>query len=329
MISNENALIEIIEQNPWIYEHLNDNVKSNREIAKAALLEDGALLEFAPDCITDDKELVCVALESDYVFKYASYRLQHDKEVIMYAIEQGRVFMDELDEEFMEDLEILYKVVQCLPHYFTYFAKELREDREVVLNCIKIEGKIYQYLNDKLKADWGILEAAVRQGLPLSWIVRDKVESYEDVINDPELVLCAIKHNGGNELCYASEEIQHDKEFGEFALKRGLTNIACLNEKMKASKAVVRKIFKNILVNGFEEFESKCVHDLPDKVKMNEDFMLELIKDNPFVFRELSRYGKYNNLEFFIKAYKTNPQTIKYMVSYMKKDVKDAIKSEV
>ena len=219
MISNENALIEIVGQNPWIYEHLNYDVRSNRKIAKAALMEAAEMLEFAPDCITDDKELVCLALEGAWVFSYASYRLQHDKEVIMYAIEQGTVSMDELDEEFLEDLEILYKVVLCMPYEFTNFVEELREDREIALNCVKIDGRIYQYLNDELQADLDIVEEAIRHEMPLSWISKDKVEGYEDIISDPELVLCAIKHNGKNELLYASEELRNDKEFVEEVMR--------------------------------------------------------------------------------------------------------------
>lgn len=85
------ALIQIVEQDPWVYEHLDYDVRSHREIAKAAFLKDGALLEFAPDSIREDKELVCVALENAYVFKYAFDKLQHDKEVIMHAIEHETV----------------------------------------------------------------------------------------------------------------------------------------------------------------------------------------------------------------------------------------------
>lgn len=324
-------LIKIIEQNPWIYAYLEYEGRCERDIAKAAFSNDGRWLSEAPDCITDDKELVCLALKNGGNFEDISERLQHDKEVIMCAIEHEVICLDEIDEDYLEDLEILYKAVACNPYDFTYFVEELQEDRDVAYNCVKINSRVYEYLNDELKSDWEILEEAVRNGVPIDWLEKDevRVKGYEDVVSDPELVLCAIKHNGGNQLRFACEEIRYDKEIAEFAIKQGLTMISCLSEKMKSSKAVVRRVFKNILQSYHVQYATRCIHELPSKVIMNEDFMLELIKDNPFVFKEISHYGKYDNLDFFVKAYKINPQTIKYMASYMKKEVKDAIKGEV
>ena len=75
-------LTEVIEEKPWLYKFLSDEVKADRDIAKATFKKNGSMLEFAPDEFKSDKEMVLMAVDTGDAFVHASDELQHDVDVI-------------------------------------------------------------------------------------------------------------------------------------------------------------------------------------------------------------------------------------------------------
>jgi len=324
-------LAEVIEERPWIYKYLSDEVKADREIAKVAFKKDGSMLEFAPDEFKNDKEMVLIAVDTGDAYLYASDELQHDKEVVLLALEWDSAILEEFDEEFYEDLEVMYKAIYMDAENFEYLVEELQEEKDVAKKCVSLNCDVYDYLCDELKGDREIIETAIQNGYLLAGFLHS-TENYKEIYEDKELIALAIACNGGNELCLAAKDIIESGEFAEKAITKGLCKIEGLNKQRRYDKKTVKAVFANMSDESIARKTAVNVMGLPVELLLDDDFMLELISDNEYVFQAMTKEWFRENSKreinvkvdtaFCKKASKANPKTIKYMSNDMKKSVK-------
>lgn len=253
--------------------------------------------------------------------------LQRDKEAILRALEYDDGILEDLDEVFLEDLEIMYKAVDIYPENYTYFSEDLQEDRDIALACVKIRGEVYEYLCDELKDDKEIIAEAVAHGASL------KLIKNMDFRSDYETVASAIKSNGGDELRFVSNDLRDNESLVACALENGLSLISALGKEMRKNKSTVKGIIKNISVEEHvDEDKILDIMYLSEEMLQDDDFVLELIAESEFVFKVV--YGKnfnksvqrsvpYNqDAAFCQRAYEVNQKTLKFMGNAMKKSIK-------
>ena len=328
----EIRLLNLVSEKPWIYQYLSDEIKENRKVTETALKSFGDVLEFAPDKFKSDKELVLMAVETGDAFLHASEELQHDKEIILKALEWDSSIIAYLDEDFYEDLEIIYKAIEIDADNYEYLVEELQEDKDIALACLKLNCNVFEFLCDKLKEDGEIIETAIKNGLSLEYIVQG-TKDFEDIISDTSLVATAIKQNNGDELKFANNELRNDKELIDYAIEHKLSMLSSIGKESLEDKAILKKFFQN--PHSLENLEStsKNIFAIPKQFLLDDNFMLELIKDNEYIFQELysTIFQKIfkrnipikNDVVFCKKAYQINPKTLKFMSNNMKKSVKE------
>lgn len=331
MIKLETRLLNLVSEKPWIYKYLSDEVKENRKVTETALKSSGDALEFAPDKFKSDRELVLMAVETGDAFLHASEELQHDKEIILKALEWDSSILEYLDEDFYEDLEIMYKAIEIDADNYEYLVEELQEDKDIALACLKLNCNVFEFLCDELKEDGEIIEVAIKNGLSLKYIVKE-IKDFEDIISDTSLVATAIKHNNGDQLEFASDELKNDKELIDYAIDHKLSMLSNIGKESLEDKTILRKFFQSPHSLENSSSTSKNIFAIPKEFLLDDDFMLELITDNEYIFQAM-----YSNIFqkvfernipiktdvlFCKKAYQANPKTLKFMNNNMKKYVK-------
>ncbi len=253
--------------------------------------------------------------------------LHCDKEAILRALEYDDSILDDLDDEFLEDVEILYKAVDVYPENYTYFDEDLQEDRDIALACVKIRGEVYEYLCDELKVDKEIIEEAIAHGASLKHI------GDWDCRSDYETVASAIKNSGGDELRFASNDLRNNEKLVAYAIENGLSLISALGKEMRKNKSTIKSIIKNISLEEHpDEDKILDIMYLSEEMLQDEDFILELIAESELIFQVvcgknfhkiMQRSVPYNqDADFCQRAYDINPKTLKFMGNAMKKSIK-------
>jgi len=302
---------------------------------KNLLEKEAWVYEFLAKEYQEDKELTCVAVNNGDVFEFVPKKLKKDKAVILAAIEWNGL-PDGLDEELLYDKDIIRALVDVEPWNYEELPEDVQNKREIALECVKVRGEVYESLPEELKEDEEIMEEAVRHGLSLKEITYlDKPVSdvAERLLGRADLVHVAIEKNDGNQMIYADKNVWSKKKLTELALKKGFCHIRHLPEKLKAEKETVKRVVQNIPedCSGDEYWQVIC---LPEKLRYDKEFLLELIGLHEMVFRTIVQSQKDQRIEelvtkfpkldeeFCKQAYAVNKKCIKYMSKEMKAAVK-------
>lgn len=276
-----------------------------------------------------DKEIAMTAVNNGYAFEELPEELKRDKDVIIKALEwEGDTYYC-LDEDLQADRDIVRAVLYSGPECFEDIPEQFQQDKSFVLECLKANCYLYEYLNEEYQADDEVIWMAVSHGLDLEYIERSdelSEEKKDDILKDKKIIMEAINHHGGNQLAYAAEKLKDDKRLVTYAIGHGLTRFA-LSERLMGDGELVKKIVAKEL--PYDELWGLVY--MPEKLRMDREFLLELIALNEAVFKRIS--AKINlpigplfaevDEEFCRRAYQVNPRTIKYMDKETKIKVKN------
>ena len=300
MVTKKSETLEdVLAETPWLYAYLNEDCQKDKSLAKIVLEKMGAMLEYAPESISSDSDLVMLAIEHGASFWMISEELKGNKDFIIKALEWCDDVLDHVDEEFLEDLEILYKAVEIDGENYKCFIKELRDDRDIALDCVKINGQVYNSLCRTLKWDDEIMIEAIYHGLSLGDL-HPKAPGLNEILDDREVIIKAIQHNGGDELRFASDTLAKDKALVEYAIDKGLMYLKDVNPEIRKDKEIVKKVMSNMTAKGVRDHEIiRNMAEIPHPLRADDDFMLELIKINAVIFSVM--YGK--EYHFQVEAY--------------------------
>ena len=115
---------------------VNSGFRSDEQIVRAAVACWGGALAFAPKKLLVDKDLACLALQTD-------------AEVIQHT-------------PFTSVKEIVIEAVTQLGYCLQWASPQLRDDREVVLEAVKQDGNALAFASARCQADPEIVLAALR-----------------------------------------------------------------------------------------------------------------------------------------------------------------------
>ncbi|NDB83531.1 MAG: DUF4116 domain-containing protein [Alphaproteobacteria bacterium] len=163
---------------------------TRKEIALAAIAQDGRALQYVCIPLLADKEVVLKAVTQDgWALRFASSGFQADKEVVLAAVS---------------------KVGRCL----SSASSQLRRDKQVVLAAVAQDGWSLQYASKGLRSDKEVVLTAVIQD---GWALRYACAALQ---GDKEVVLEAVTQDG-RLLEYASAQLRNDPEVLNMARGKG------------------------------------------------------------------------------------------------------------
>ena len=113
-----------------------------------------------------------------------------------------------------------------------YASPEFSENRDIVLDIVKQNGRALQYASEDLCADPDVVLAAVKNyGYALE-------HASPELREDRDMFLTAVRKNGGVLEC-ASEDFRDDREIVLAAVKQNGDALICASRKMKEDREVV------------------------------------------------------------------------------------------
>ena len=200
---------------------------------------------------------------------------------------EGKKFKEAIeDKDFVKSILNDYIVD---PKIYTHFFLELlpekiKDNKEVMLKAVQIDGYTYCYISDRLKKDKEILIEAVKNyGYALEW-------ASDELKNDKDIVLTAVKKHGGA-LQFASKNFYEDKEIILTAVKNDGITLLFASENLKDDEEIVWEAIKK---------DGKALNFASDRLKLNSDLVNEAKKTYPEiinVYNKLREKTLFDNLE--------------------------------
>lgn len=305
-----------------------------KENLKKLLEKEAWVYEFLDEKYKADKELTCIAVNNGDVYEFVPEKLKQNKDVIIAAIGWDGL-PEDMDEDWFQDMDILRALVDVEPWNYEEFPEEVQNDHAVALECVKVRGMVYESLPEELKADEEIAEAAIRNGQELKELVnclgKPAFSTAEKMLQREDIVRAAIEANGGNQMIYAAKELWNNKALAELALAKGFCHLRCLPKELASDKKTVKRVLNNIPKDNSDD-EYWQVVNLPEQLRFDEAFLMELIALREQVLKTIVNSKKYPDLascfpeltvDFCKKAYQANKACFKYMNKEMKAAVKE------
>jgi len=138
--------------------------------------------------------------------------LDSDWAEVMLAIESGRIQLQDTNERYRADRDIVLTAVRRSGEALEHAEEELRADSEVVMAAVQQSGRALHFAAETLQADVGMALAAVSQnGLVLEMVP-------EALRANREVTLAAVRQNGFA-LEFAVEAMQADRDVVLAAVK--------------------------------------------------------------------------------------------------------------
>ncbi|EFC43135.1 rab family small GTPase [Naegleria gruberi] len=128
---------EAVRENWTVFKSLQENFKSDRDIALLAIRKNGLALEFVSVELKNDKLLVLDAVENQGIaLQYASMNLRADKEVVLRAVKNNGLALQYTTTENCSDEKIILDAIENDVTSFQFASQEKRFDKEFVRKAI-------------------------------------------------------------------------------------------------------------------------------------------------------------------------------------------------
>jgi hypothetical protein len=127
-MKNDHLLLEILENNPFLYPHFPAKFRYDKEIVFRAVKRNGNLLEYVSEQLRSDMELVLTAVQNDgSALQYADETLRSDKEIVKAAILKNPANIKFASDIVKNDKDFINEIFRLHPESFSYLASELNK----------------------------------------------------------------------------------------------------------------------------------------------------------------------------------------------------------
>ena len=158
----------------------------------------------------------------------------------------------------MKDKEIVLEAVKQDGYILQYLGKEFRGDRQIVLEAVKRHGMALQFASTELRRDSEIvLEAVKEDGLALKF-------ASKEITNAREIVLTSIRQNPEafefvdfKLFMRIMEEKEHDAKEVSDSIKPTQSEVNDVMQEIVYVKEADYKLDKNIAVSGETRLEDR------------------------------------------------------------------------
>ena len=265
-----------------------------------------------PDLLADKEFMVEALRTSAYanaLLEHVSPELRKDKDIVLAAVDRNGGNISFIDESFYQDRDVVLAIAGKLKYlsstslYRTFFEKipaSFLDDKDIVLKMVKSYGLAIEYASDRLKGDRIIGLAAVdsdaekdlyRYPEPMITVYPYYYLS-DELKRDREIALKAVSHKW---LAYSflPKELQLDEEIFKTTFKNGVED-------------------RNAWISGnridfiFSKF-------FPVEIRNNRDLMLYVLSIKPNLYSSVSKELK-NDPDIFLliddEQYKQNKSSL-------------------
>lgn len=214
----------------------------DKDFVIAALSQSIDALKKVPESYWEDKEVMRVAVKTDYkvIYKcsnWAQKTLWEDRDIVLTAVQQNGLVLPEADEDFIFDKEVLHaavrqnwKVMDNLPKVH----KEVAWNDEICARCAifggseaaKADLENYAKAGKRLKSNKDFtIEVLVQNGKLL--------EFADPSLRDDEDVVRAALQQDGLSIKFASERLRGDYGMARLAVERDPGAVMFVDDRLR------------------------------------------------------------------------------------------------
>nr|WP_317279415.1 DUF4116 domain-containing protein [uncultured Fusobacterium sp.] len=318
--NDRELVIEAIKNNDWALEFASDELKKDFLICVMACLKKSNknLMRFiSPELKSNRYFILTLVLEDISFFSYCDKSLKADKEFILEVIKRGKKsasynIYTYISKTLRKDKDIIFEGIKHKLFHTYNIPLEFRDNKEIMIELIKIDSSILEYASDRLKDNEKIVKLAIENNPFAILYASDRLQ------RNKKLLLKAVKINGEvlSELpteILNNVEIVDDKILEE-AVKTYPDIQILIDQRQKSIfhgledrgigyLGVLELLFKEIESYG-EEIEERCClypHNWEETKKIYiEYYTKDLMESNylwsciVYLANELSEALKYN-----------------------------------
>ena len=296
-----------------------------------------------PDCLKD-KEFVLGVLNSiklDFpLLQFVPDKLKKDPEVVLAALDNNSYNLAHMDKNLYKNKDVVLRIVQIKAEYIKYASDALKDDRDVILKAIeqKYGGGAFIYASPRLRKDRELVMKAF-ESYSWAFVAADKIY-WDDrevamihpgfalasgvlsprLCADRELVMAAVKEKPTS-YRFASEELKADKEILLCALYNNymefctfsnneVLHIRPEDEKVPYDDRIFSKGYEDMFPYTYAPKELKLDREVAAMAAGNIGFGYS------YILPEMRKYP-----EVFLAAFKINRDAIKFAPKEILNDV--------
>ncbi|EFC37839.1 predicted protein [Naegleria gruberi] len=229
---DKNIILNVLSTNEDVFEHLDPEMRNDKDIVMCAVERDGNLLEHASDALRGDKQVVLRAVTtSAEALEYASDDLRSDLEVVQQAVSTNGCAIEYVLDESLKNRELLLKTISTYPQAID--GTEFSSDRDFILQCIRDQPIIMEYVDESLQTDKEFIKEIIKQskGAAIEHLT-------EEMKSDQEIVMLSMEEYPAA-LQYASEEIKNNRDIVLKAVTVDGAVLDYCSEALKKDREVV------------------------------------------------------------------------------------------
>lgn len=223
----------------------------DKDFVVAALSQSIDALKKVPESYWEDKEVMRVAVKTDYkvIYKcsnWAQKTLWEDREIVLHAVQQNGLVLTEADEDFIYDVEVLQAAVKqnwTLLDNLSKVHKQVAWNDETCARSAIIDGSTavvadpsnFAKVGPKLKSNKDfVIEVVSLAGKCLEF-APEKLKDDEDVVR----AAIQSKASKGLAIQFASERLRADFQMAQLAVQQDPGAIQFVDESLRQGHVLV------------------------------------------------------------------------------------------
>ncbi|EFC42740.1 predicted protein [Naegleria gruberi] len=267
-------------------------ISNDRELLMVAAQTGHSITEYISDeLLVSDRELILTAVRNNFRnYIMLDDDLQNDKFVILEALKGTKIALNQLPFEVFSDREVMEACIGVeLSGCLDYFNDDAREDRDLVLKCVRACGNDLNHASDLLRSDREIvLEAVKSNGGSLKF-------ASQSLKSDKVIALEAM-NNSLEAFPFISKDLKQDEEFINHCLDNfKITSLKGINDSLMKNRNVVMNLVRNGMSLSVTPEGFRCDREIvltavarrgsdlqfaSDDLKMDEEIIRTAVKQN-------------------------------------------------
>lgn len=151
------------------FKHFSDDIQNDKTIALLAISQTPSIFEQLPIQLREDKDFATMAIMSNYKnYKSLPQSLKSDKNLLILAlIQDGYKETAELltyaNDSLSKNKINILELIGINPHIYTYLSSEEKNDKDMGIEVIKINGGLFPNLDESLRNNIYILRELLQK----------------------------------------------------------------------------------------------------------------------------------------------------------------------
>jgi len=274
LLNESNNIIEILHKNGELLEYLPVEMKKKFEIVYAAINNEASAYEFADQILKNDSRIINLMLQkgklsmlSDEIknnkelaqisilshpstFADAGSIVRRDQELLIFYLKSNSN-LDNIPEEFFEDIEFMTRVIFLKPRKYNWFLKNVPsvfKNYEVCREVLINDGSALKILPEDKKNNPQLVSIAIKDNINnLQYAGMD--------IRSNKLFMFEIVNKDNRAYCYFTEEMKLDYELALKIINRYPEAYSHLPNRFKNDPKIIDALFESIFLSQIRESE--------------------------------------------------------------------------